>query len=317
MRELYAYDESGQLLGRYLSNTSPGTEWTLDEELIWLDNQPVASVRIENSQLIVRSILSDHLNTPRALTMLHGGNQPVGTTVWKWALTAKNANSNNGFGTDPANVDPDGDGTLVRFDLRFPGQQHDPETALHYNYFRDYEPSTGRYVESDPIGLEGGIVSYAYSRSRSLTIWDPLGLFTVDASCDYCEFGVNNKPRVTRELESDCSALIFAVTNLALACCLIDRCKKDGVVKCNGEGCKDQAGGAYNTPTRVDGRCTNNPEIVYCLKGINPIAVDITRDGFHEFAHSCGWRHGMGMGIPKDPGFRFYDNRCPLDTPIH
>jgi RHS repeat-associated protein len=40
--------------------------------------------------------------------------------------------------------------------LRFPGQYYDAETALHYNYFRDYDPGSGRYFETDPMGLTGG-----------------------------------------------------------------------------------------------------------------------------------------------------------------
>jgi uncharacterized protein RhaS with RHS repeats len=46
----------------------------------------------------------------------------------------------------------------------------------HYNYFRDYEPGTGRYVESDLIGLKGGLSTYGYVESSPLKLIDPLGL---------------------------------------------------------------------------------------------------------------------------------------------
>jgi RHS repeat-associated protein len=59
--------------------------------------------------------------------------------------------------------------------LRFPGQQYDAATGLHYNYFRDYEPGTGRYVESDPIGLFGGKATYAYVGAGPLRRIDPSG----------------------------------------------------------------------------------------------------------------------------------------------
>ncbi|HEY0807955.1 MAG TPA: RHS repeat-associated core domain-containing protein, partial [Pseudonocardiaceae bacterium] len=59
--------------------------------------------------------------------------------------------------------------------LRFPGQYHDLETGLHYNYFRYYDPATGRYVTPDPLGLAPAPNQYGYV-SNPLTVSDPLGL---------------------------------------------------------------------------------------------------------------------------------------------
>ena len=59
---------------------------------------------------------------------------------------------------------------------RFPGQLHDPETGFHYNYFRDYDPTTGRYIQSDPIGLEGGVNTFAYVLGNPLYYFDRYGL---------------------------------------------------------------------------------------------------------------------------------------------
>jgi len=107
-------------------------------------------------------LYADHLNTPRVAT--DGTNK----VVWRWDSDA--------FGTSTANEDPDGDGVKFTYNPRFPGQYFDKETNLHYNYFRDYEPSTGRYVQSDPIGLRGGLNTYGYVGGNPVNYVDPLGL---------------------------------------------------------------------------------------------------------------------------------------------
>jgi len=70
------------------------------------------------------------------------------TIVWRWENT-------HVFGANLPDEDPDGNSQPFEYNPRFPGQYFDKETNLHYNYFRYYEPETGRYISPDPIGLAG------------------------------------------------------------------------------------------------------------------------------------------------------------------
>jgi RHS repeat-associated protein len=106
---------------------------------------------------------NDHLGTPQAMS------DQSGTVVWKAEYEP--------FGTVVVDEDPDGDGIAVTCNLRFPGQYFDAETGLHYNYHRDYDPETGRYVEADPVGIErGGNHSYIYAHGNTSRWDDPSGL---------------------------------------------------------------------------------------------------------------------------------------------
>ena len=88
--------------------------------------------------------------------------------MWRW-------DQQEPFGNNVSDENPSG---LGSFDLplRMPGQYFDKETNLHYNYFRDYDPSIGRYGESDPIGLQGGLNTYVYVRAAPLLLVDLEGL---------------------------------------------------------------------------------------------------------------------------------------------
>ncbi|WP_335337178.1 RHS repeat-associated core domain-containing protein [Sedimenticola thiotaurini] len=64
--------------------------------------------------------------------------------------------------------------------LRFPGQYYDQETGTYYNYFRDYDPAIGRYMQADPIGLRGGFNTYLYANANSTRFFDPYGLEKIE-----------------------------------------------------------------------------------------------------------------------------------------
>jgi RHS repeat-associated protein len=151
------YDEAGHLIGEY--DNSGG----LIEETVWLGDTPVATLRPDSGSVELFYVHTDHLNTPRRVSQ--PGDNAI---VWSW--------DSDPFGTTAANEDPDSDSNLFAYGLRFPGQYFDSETGLHYNYFRDYDPATGRYPQSDPIGLRGGLNTYAYVKSNPLSLADPSGL---------------------------------------------------------------------------------------------------------------------------------------------
>lgn len=150
---LFVYDEAGHLIGTY------DGKGAAIEETVWLGELPVAVVNPAGHFFIA----PDHLGSPHQIT-----NQ-AGQVVWLW--------DHDPFG----NGQPSGTFT---YGLRFPGQRYDAAAGTHYNYFRDYDPRTGRYVESDPIGLRGGINTYAYSLSNPISYVDAMGL-----AQQYCPTG--------------------------------------------------------------------------------------------------------------------------------
>ncbi|TXI48173.1 MAG: RHS repeat protein [Lysobacter sp.] len=159
-----AYDEAGHWIGDY--GNAGGAAPT--QQVIWMDDLPVGVFVGSGASQKLHYIEADALGTPRVVVDPTRG--PAGTAVWNWPLEGE------AFGTTAPNQNPDGDANSFVFNMRFPGQRYDSASGLNYNYFRDYEAAIGRYAESDPIGLKGGMATYSYALSSPLLKSDPFGL---------------------------------------------------------------------------------------------------------------------------------------------
>jgi RHS repeat-associated protein len=115
-------------------------------------------------------VFADHISAPLVLASLDG------QIAWDWR-------SHDPFGNNTPLIST----LLPAYDHRFPGQIADSETGTFYNYYRDYDPQTGRYIESDPIGLIGGINTYGYVGGNPVSNSDSAGLAT---DVRVCYFGV-------------------------------------------------------------------------------------------------------------------------------
>ncbi|MBU1245351.1 RHS domain-containing protein, partial [Myxococcota bacterium] len=151
-RTYFHYNDEG-LAGEYTADGSelksygyhPGSSWTTNPLFLRLGDEYYWYV-------------NDHLGTPQQLVAENG------SIVWEARYDA--------FGKAEVVV------AAVENNLRFPGQYFDGESGLHYNWHRFYDPSTGRYISADPIGLAGGMNLYAYVGGDPVNAIDPEGLKT-------------------------------------------------------------------------------------------------------------------------------------------
>ncbi|MEP7244893.1 MAG: RHS repeat-associated core domain-containing protein [Gammaproteobacteria bacterium] len=152
----FMYDEAGHLLGEY---TSGGL---LIQENVWLGDIPVATLRPgPGGGVDAYYVHTDHQSTPRKIT------RPADNVArWRWDPKP--------FGDTLPDENPQNAGSFA-YNLRFAGQYYDAESGLSYNYLRNYDPSTGRYAESDPTGLRGGLNTYLYTNGSPLMLSDPEG----------------------------------------------------------------------------------------------------------------------------------------------
>ena len=120
---------------------------------------PLWQAEVGNNKISIaqfHTLITDHLGTPQIAV------NDEGTVTWKAVSES--------FGKTTLDTN-----NQITMNLRFPGQYFDEETNSHYNYFRDYNPNTGRYIQKDPIGLDAGINWYGYANGNSLQFIDPYG----------------------------------------------------------------------------------------------------------------------------------------------
>jgi RHS repeat-associated protein len=150
------FDRFGHLL------TEANGAGVVQNEYIWLDDTPVALVALTGSTRTLYFIHFDQLGSPQKITKASKG------IVWD-AIFDPFGNPNSITGVTPTA-------------LRFPGQYFDAETALNQNWNRDYDPSIGRYVQADPLGLIAGHNIYTYVEGDPLKSVDPFGLWQITFS---------------------------------------------------------------------------------------------------------------------------------------
>lgn len=140
----FAPDAGGPLLAEYSTNVG----WI---DYVWLNGRLIARANANQ----VQAVHTDQLGRPEVMTDARGG------IIWRAANYAFNRSVLTAG---------------ITLNIGFPGQYYDAETGLWNNGFRDYSAELGRYVESDPIGLGGGVNTYAYVGSKPLSYIDPDGL---------------------------------------------------------------------------------------------------------------------------------------------
>ncbi|HEY9031486.1 MAG TPA: RHS repeat-associated core domain-containing protein [Kangiella sp.] len=156
----FFYDESGRLIAEYLVAEN---KW---KEYIYLHGQ-VVGFAVNGALYYVHN---DHLGRAERIT------NASKSTVWRA----------NNYDFDRVVAY----GSADWYNLGFPGQYYDSEKDSYYNYLRDYDPKTGRYIQSDPIGLAGGINTYAYVGGNPINWFDPFGL----SQCSCIEEQNRNSP---------------------------------------------------------------------------------------------------------------------------
>jgi RHS repeat-associated protein len=274
-------------------------------EYVWFAGQPVAQMGAAAGETLWTH--TDHLGTPVLQT---DANAEV-----VWQVEYEPYGAVHAFRTGADRYQP----------LRFPGQEAETFGAggtgvseRGYNIFRWYRAGWGRYTQVDPLGVHVGPISeglahpYLYVSGRPTRLYDDLGLFEMDDSCDPCikrtsgpnSPSANQYSTIYLSVREACDKQLSQITNVPLRRCIGKSCDR-GKVICRDNCPSDQLGGTTDVvgaailnlvggAIRSTKLCVNNWDKLTAA-GIGNVAV-------HEWAHGCGWLHGRGGGVPGDSG---------------
>jgi len=275
------YDEAGRVLGDYDSGNN------IIDQYLWLDDLPIGI--LSGATPTLAFIEPDHVGSPRVAI-----DATSNLAVWQWPLLS------DPFGeTQPQNLNS----SSLTLNLRLPGQVFDTETGLYYNLNRYYDSGIGRYDQSDPIGLWGGISTYAYAKLQPISNSDPNGLLTVSMDCgkhagDLFEAGKKIEKKL-QGCQMDCSAF----EKSCVPCSMVQAIKQaldTAIVDCP----KKQRRGAC-----ADGELGGSKDKFY------KVGFDTSQCGclesilFHELLHNTGLDHPGDPGNPRDP-VNTFEKKC-------
>jgi RHS repeat-associated protein len=194
--------------------------------------------------------------------------------------------------------------------FQYTAREFDSETSLYFYRTRYYDPQVGRFLAEDPLGpTQEGPNLYAYVSNNPIMSVDPLGRYKIDKSCtDHPCVSIGgggpnnpnqppypaNLPQLIQQQADEACSNLNGITDPKLRACIGRRCKS-GTIKCS-DSCKDPTAFAQAPYQGSTGTmCLNN-------------WPDWTQPPYvggaiiHEWAHTCGWHHGQGGGVPQDPG---------------
>jgi len=158
----FDFAPAGAALAQYIALKGFYNDYGFEGTFLEADAVKLVPTAIPQGVFSLKFIHGDHLASPLFAT------DEDGQVIWSAKRQA--------FGNTTVNEDPDGDGSPYRLNLRFPGQYHDRESGLHYNHFRMYDTTLGRYLRTDPVGLDGGTNPFLYAHANPVRWADPLGL---------------------------------------------------------------------------------------------------------------------------------------------